>query len=96
MKPFLFQLLEKARPAWEKAQQEVKALLGGPEVAGSYAIYLMIQQRGVSNEKAKTLLSWHPKYRSWREGFAEGSLQPSGSFATFLPNRPFSPPVEFP
>ena len=50
----------------------------GALVAGPYAIYLMIQQRGVSNEKAKTLLSWHPKYRSWREGFAEGSLQPNG------------------
>jgi nucleoside-diphosphate-sugar epimerase len=41
----------------------------GALVAGPYAIYLMIQQRGVSNQKARTRLSWHPQHKNWREGF---------------------------
>ncbi len=41
----------------------------GALAAGPYAIYLMVQQRGVSNEKARKLLSWQPKYRNWQGGF---------------------------
>ncbi len=39
--------------------------LGG----GSYAVYLMTQQRGASNAKAREQLGWQPRYASWRDGF---------------------------
>ena len=37
--------------------------------AGRYGVYLMIEQRGASNLKAKQELGWHLKYASWRDGF---------------------------
>ena len=37
--------------------------LGG----GSFAAYLMTQQRGASNAKAKAHLGWEPRYTSWRD-----------------------------
>ena len=37
--------------------------------AGPYGLYFMTQQRGASNQKAKTRLRWKPRYPSWREGF---------------------------
>lgn len=37
--------------------------------AGPYAIYVMIDQRGALNAKAKAELGWTPRYASWREGF---------------------------
>ncbi len=39
--------------------------LGG----GPYAVYLLCDQRGASNAKAKRELGWSPRLRSWREGF---------------------------
>ena len=39
--------------------------LGG----GSYAVYLMTQQRGASNAKAREHLGWEPRHASWRDGF---------------------------
>ncbi len=45
--------------------------------AGAYGLYFMTQQRGASNEKAKKLLRWEPRYPSWREGFrSELARQP--------------------
>ena len=41
----------------------------GRLVGGSYASYLMTQQRGASNSKAKVDLGWEPRYASWRDGF---------------------------
>ena len=33
---------------------------------------MMTESRGASNAKAKRELGWHPRYASWRQGFAEG------------------------
>ena len=35
---------------------------------GPYALYLMAEQRGAANRKARAELGWAP--RGWREGFA--------------------------
>ena len=32
----------------------------------------MTELRGAANDKAKRELGWHPRYASWRQGFAEG------------------------
>jgi nucleoside-diphosphate-sugar epimerase len=41
----------------------------GRLVAGPGAIYLMCQQRAVSNQKARAELGWAPGISSWRDGF---------------------------
>ena len=38
-------------------------------LAGPYATYLMCDQRGAANAKAKRLLGWSPQYPTWRSGF---------------------------
>jgi nucleoside-diphosphate-sugar epimerase len=40
-------------------------------VAGSAAVGMATDQRGASNAKAKRELSWQPRFRSWRQGFAD-------------------------
>jgi nucleoside-diphosphate-sugar epimerase len=40
--------------------------------AGEMATVMMTEVRGASNEKAKRELGWHPRYASWRQGFAQG------------------------
>jgi nucleoside-diphosphate-sugar epimerase len=40
-------------------------------VAGPHAAYLMTEQRGASNDRAKRELDWTPRWASWREGFRE-------------------------
>ena len=47
-------------------------LLGGP-----YAVYLMTQMPGASNEHAKTALGWRPMRPSWRGGFREDLAAPA-------------------
>jgi nucleoside-diphosphate-sugar epimerase len=44
----------------------------GRLAAGSAATVMMTDIRGASNEKAKRELGWHPRYASWRQGFAGG------------------------
>lgn len=44
----------------------------GRLVAGPAATAMMTRTHGASNEKAKRDLGWHPRYASWRQGFAEG------------------------
>jgi 2-alkyl-3-oxoalkanoate reductase len=39
--------------------------------AGPYGLYLMLEQKGASNAKAKQQLGFAPKYASWRQGFKE-------------------------
>jgi nucleoside-diphosphate-sugar epimerase len=49
--------------------------------AGPYAVYLMHEQRGYSNAKAKEALGWTPRHPSWRDGFAAllaGGAVPAG------------------
>jgi nucleoside-diphosphate-sugar epimerase len=36
---------------------------------GDMLVYIMNEQRGASNAKAKRELEWEPRIRSWREGF---------------------------
>ena len=38
-------------------------------LAGEFAVALMTDARGASNEKARKELGWEPQYASWREGF---------------------------
>ncbi|MHA7986645.1 NAD-dependent epimerase/dehydratase family protein [Rathayibacter sp. CAU 1779] len=40
-------------------------------LAGDAAVVMMTEGRGFSNSKAKRVLGWEPRYRSWREGFRE-------------------------
>jgi nucleoside-diphosphate-sugar epimerase len=43
----------------------------GRVAGGPYAVYLMTQMPGASNEHAKTALTWRPRRPSWRGGFRE-------------------------
>jgi nucleoside-diphosphate-sugar epimerase len=43
----------------------------GRIAGGPYAVMLMTELRGASNERAKQELGWQPRYPSWREGFRE-------------------------
>ncbi len=51
-------------PAPRNAPRWLGRLVGGP-----YADYLMVQQRGASNAKARADLNWRPQYARWHEGF---------------------------
>ena len=44
----------------------------GRLLAGEAATVMMTDVKGASNEKAKRELHWHPRYASWRQGFAQG------------------------
>ena len=46
----------------------IPALLGRL-AGGAYGMYLLTQQRGVSNRAAKERLGWRPQHATWREGF---------------------------
>ena len=41
----------------------------GRLVAGEVAVRMMTSARGVSNERAKWVLDWRPRWASWRDGF---------------------------
>jgi nucleoside-diphosphate-sugar epimerase len=44
-------------------------------------VYILNEQRGASNAKAKRELEWEPRLPSWREGFKAiyaASRQPEG------------------
>ena len=44
----------------------------GRLLAGEAATVMMTEVRGASNERAKRMLGWQPRFASWRRGFAEG------------------------
>jgi 2-alkyl-3-oxoalkanoate reductase len=46
-------------------------------VAGDVIVRMMTQVRGVSNEKAKWVLEWRPRWTSWRDGFRHALGQPA-------------------
>ena len=51
----------------------------GRLVGGSFADYLMTQQRGASNAKARAWLGWEPSHPSWRDGLlTETSMEGAG------------------
>jgi hypothetical protein len=39
--------------------------------AGDHLVVMMTESCAGSNAKAKRELGWHPRYPSWRQGFAE-------------------------
>ena len=41
----------------------------GRLLAGDVVVRMMTEARGASNEKAKWVLDWRPRFPSWREGF---------------------------
>jgi nucleoside-diphosphate-sugar epimerase len=41
-------------------------------VGGKAAVVMMMELRGISNDKAKRELDWQLRYPSWRQGFVEG------------------------
>src|SRR2546423_967519 len=43
----------------------------GRLLAGEAATVMMTEVRGASNTKAKQVLGWEPRHRSWRDGFVE-------------------------
>jgi nucleoside-diphosphate-sugar epimerase len=45
--------------------------LVGRLLAGEAATVMMTEVRGASNTKARDVLGWEPRHRTWREGFAE-------------------------
>jgi nucleoside-diphosphate-sugar epimerase len=47
----------------------------GRLLAGEAAAVMMTDVRGASNAKAKRELGWHPRHRTWREGFVEVAAQ---------------------
>jgi nucleoside-diphosphate-sugar epimerase len=44
----------------------------GRLAAGEAATLTMTEVKGAANAKAKRELGWQPRYRSWRQGFAQG------------------------
>ncbi len=51
-------------PAPERISETVAV-----EAVGPFPVYLMTEQRGASNTKAKRELGWQPAHGSWRDGF---------------------------
>ncbi len=70
--------------AWLPAYAE---LLGAPRPfkvpwvlgrvgGGRYGVYLMVEQRGAANRKAREHLEWEPRFSSWHEGFCFELAEP--------------------
>jgi len=38
---------------------------------------MMTEVRGVSNEKAKWVLEWRPRWTTWRDGFRHALREPA-------------------
>jgi nucleoside-diphosphate-sugar epimerase len=49
----------------------------GRIVAGEVVVRMMTRTRGVSNEKAKWVLDWRPRWASWRDGFRHALAEPA-------------------
>jgi nucleoside-diphosphate-sugar epimerase len=60
--PFAATLLNAPTPPHMELSMASKAL-------GDVAMYVLNEQRGASNAKAKAHLDWQPGIPSWREGF---------------------------
>ena len=48
----------------------------GRLAAGGVVVRMMTDVRGVSNEKAKRMLAWRPRWASWRDGFRHALVAP--------------------
>ena len=62
---------ELARALGAKPPRRVPRWLGRL-LAGEAATVMMTEVKGASNEKAKRVLGWKPRYATWRQGFAQG------------------------
>jgi nucleoside-diphosphate-sugar epimerase len=74
-------LPELARALGAKPPRRIPVWLGRMAI-GEVGVSMMTQSRGTSNAKARRVLGWQPRYKSWREGFrtALGDLPlPAGS-----------------
>ncbi|ALN93594.1 short chain dehydrogenase family protein [Lysobacter gummosus] len=60
--PVMAELLQAPPPAHLPVSDARRAL-------GDMLVYIMNEQRGASNAKARRELGWEPEIRSWREGF---------------------------
>jgi len=49
----------------------------GRLVAGDVIVRMMTEVRGVSNEKAKWVLEWRPRWTTWRDGFRHALREPA-------------------
>jgi len=67
-----------AELAGAKKPLHVPAWLGRL-LAGEAVVHMMTEVRGASNEKAKWVLDWRPRWASWRDGFRH-SLEATPSF----------------
>jgi nucleoside-diphosphate-sugar epimerase len=73
-----------AELAGAKPPRHVPAWLGRL-LAGEAVVHMMTEVRGASNEKAKWVLDWRPRWASWRDGFrhalgtAPAATTPRGS-----------------
>ncbi|HEX7977618.1 MAG TPA: NAD(P)-dependent oxidoreductase [Gemmatimonadaceae bacterium] len=56
----------------------------GRLLAGDVVVRMMTDARGASNEKAKWVLDWHPRWPTWREGFPHAL---GGSSTGMAPQR---------
>ena len=65
-----------ARSIGAKVPLHLPAWLGRL-VAGEVVVRMMTDVRGVSNEKAKWMLDWRPRWTSWRDGFRHALSEPS-------------------
>lgn len=54
-----------------KAPQRVPALVARLAI-GELGVFMMTENQGASNAKAKRELGWEPKWKTWREGFRQG------------------------
>jgi nucleoside-diphosphate-sugar epimerase len=59
-----------ASVAGAKPPLHVPAWLGRL-LAGQFVVTQMTSARGSSNDKARKVLGWEPRYASWREGFRD-------------------------
>ncbi|GAA1526817.1 nucleoside-diphosphate-sugar epimerase [Microbacterium ginsengiterrae] len=74
-------LPELARIVGARPPLRVPAWVARPMI-GVFGVTWMTASRGSSNEKAKALLEWSPRYSSWREGFRSGLGVPATSGGT--------------
>jgi len=65
-----------AQVAGAKPPRRIPTWLGRL-VAGDVIVRMMTEVRGVSNEKAKWVLDWRPRWTSWRDGFRHALGQPA-------------------
>ncbi len=76
----IYNIVDDEPSPWGEWLPDYARLLGAPRplrvpgflariAGGQYGRYLLLQQRGASNQLAKRRLGWTPSYRSWREGF---------------------------